>query len=351
MSLETALVDHRNSDGGGLNGGSGVGVTAVDSKTRPSKILLNNKFTDFAKTRTGELAAKTINIKSAVARDGQPDTRRYDHLRSGTSSSSSSSSLCGCCCSRKCACVMCVFAFVFLDVFLNAFFVTYSFTSAPRIGGRESENPANHYDIRLSLVDIWLIAIVRDFVLLAAVSAVAIRHQAVYRVVKFIHRSYLSAFLCLLMYGFAMAKMLLHADKRPQTDQTNMSMLIWNIFAAFAFFISFYMLALLKVKKASYSKTDLDGGDVGENGGEEDAFIETLKETNKKRTSLIRIFRYSGPDLPIIAVGTFFLITGAVADAFVPYYTGQVLDSIMVQRNFEHFKSQVIWFIGVNFLR
>ena len=78
---------------------------------------------------------------------------------------------------------------------------------------------------------------------------------------------------------------------------------------------------------------------------------ETLKETNKKKSSLMRIFKYSGPDLPIILVGTFFLITGAICEAFVPYYTGQVLDSITVQRNFEHFKHHVILFIGANFLR
>lgn len=55
-----------------------------------------------------------------------------------------------------------------------------------------------------------------------------------------------------------------------------MAMLIWDIFAAFGFFISFYVLALLKIKKANYSKTDVDGGDLAENGVEEDVFIGTL---------------------------------------------------------------------------
>lgn len=65
----------------------------------------------------------------------------------------------------------------------------------------------------------------------------------------------------------------------------------------------------------------------------------------------MRIFKYSGPDLPIILVGSFFLITGAVSEAFIPYYTGQVLDAITVKRNFEDFKNHAILFIGVNFIR
>lgn len=166
---------------------------------------------------------------------------------------------------------MFVFAFTWLDVFLNAFFVTYSFTQEPKLGGRLSQE----YDIRLSLIDIWAVSIVRDLILLLVVIAVIIRHQSVYKFIKFVHRSYLTAFLCLLMYSFAMGKMLLHADRREHPDQTNMGMLMWNIFAAFAFFISFYMMALLKVRKSNYSKTDVDGGDIGENGAavDKDAFI------------------------------------------------------------------------------
>lgn len=75
------------------------------------------------------------------------------------------------------------------------------------------------------------------------------------------------------MYSFSMAKMLLHTDKRQNPDQNNMIMFIWDIAASFLFFISFYMLALLKLKKSNYQKTDVDGGDLGDNAGEEDIFI------------------------------------------------------------------------------
>ncbi len=48
-------------------------------------------------------------------------------------------------------------------------------------------------------------------------------------------------------------------------------------------------------------------------------------------------------------MGFFFLIN--LAEAFVPYYTGQTLDSILVQQNFSSFKSNVVYFILAHFMR
>ena len=90
---------------------------------------------------------------------------------------------------------------------------------------------------------------------------------------------------------------------------------------------------------------------MGENAGEEDIFKETLKETQKNRSSLFRLFKYSKADWNLILIGSVFLLVGAIFEAFVPYYTGQVLDSITVQKNFEHFRHNAIFFIAAHFSR
>ena len=66
--------------------------------------------------------------------------------------------------------------------------------------------------------------------------------------------------------------MLLHSDTQ-QVKQSSMLMFIWNVAAGFLFFISWYMLRLLNHKQLNYRKTDVDGGDLGENANEEDIFI------------------------------------------------------------------------------
>lgn len=170
------------------------------------------------------------------------------------------------CCSRKCFCVGLIAVFISMDILVNLFFVTESFKKTPDF---------SNYHINSSLIDVWFISMARDLVLFVVVTFVAIRHKFISGFVKFVHKKYISAFLCLMMYSFAMIKMLLHSDTR-QVKQNNMFMLMWNVFAGFLFFISWYMLRLLKHKQSNYRKTDIDGGDLDENGNEEDIFIGNL---------------------------------------------------------------------------
>lgn len=162
-----------------------------------------------------------------------------------------------------------------------------------------------------------MISVVRDCVLFLILLTVAIKHSLVYGLIRFVHKKYVSGFLCLIMYSYAMLKMLLHSDQafidNRASDNTSMLMFLWNIISAFMFFIVWYMLALLKLKECNYQKTNIDGGDMeGEAEAEEDIFLETLKETKKKRSSLLRLFRYSGPDWHFILIGTVFLIAGSI---------------------------------------
>jgi hypothetical protein len=124
---------------------------------------------------------------------------------------------------------------------------------------------------------------------------------------------------------------------------------VWNIIAAFLYFISLYMLSHLKI--FDYKKTNVDGSEPENGGDEADIFLDTIKQTQRKRVSLFRLFSYSRADWLYILIGTVFLLGGSLAEAFVPYYTGQTLDSILVQQNFNFFKTNVGFFMLANFLR
>nr|UOU03331.1 ATP-binding cassette subfamily B9 [Brachionus rubens] len=247
---------------------------------------------------------------------------------------------------KKLICLLLLTIFVFFDIFLNVFFVTKSFTKPPWL----SESVQYQYEFTTSLIDLWAVSLARDLFFIIIILWTIIRHQFIHQFIKFIHSKYISPFLCLLMYSFAMLKMLFYADQRVKRDPNNMSMYLWNIFAGFMFFISVYMLALLKPKQLdSYQKTTVDGGDPGEANQEEDILIETLNEANKKSSSLFRLFKYSKSDIHLIIVASVFLIAGAICEAFVPYYTGQVLDTITVHQDFTKFRTNAIFFIAANF--
>nr|QNH67875.1 ATP-binding cassette transporter subfamily B member 9 [Brachionus rotundiformis] len=247
---------------------------------------------------------------------------------------------------KKFMCVTLSLAFIPIDLLLNAFYVTKSFKQGLWL----SEEHPGKYVFATSLIDLWIVSLLRDIFLTMVVFWTIIQHQKAHSFIKFVHQRYIGAFFCLLMYSFAMIKMLFYADQRSDRDKNHMLMCLWNIFAGFSFFIIVYMFALVKPKQTdSYQKTNVDGGDPGDNPQEDDILIETLNEANKKRSSLFRLFKYSKSDLHLILIASFFLLTGAVCEAFVPYYTGQVLDTITVQKNFDTFKKNAILFIAANF--
>ncbi len=244
------------------------------------------------------------------------------------------------CCTKRFNCTLFILMYLCSDLTLNLLFVTNLLKRLPSFDG---------FDVRSSLIDVWIISLLRDVILLTILFLFVIKHNFIFSFIKWVHNHYLSAFLCLMQYSFVMIKMLLHADQR-EPDRSTMIFLIWNIAASILFFISWYAMALIKPKECNYSKTDVDGGDLGENAHEEDIFIETLKETQKKRSSLFRLFKYSKKDIHYILIGTFFLLVGSICEAFVPYYTGQVLDSIIVKKDFTDFKKNAILFIGAHFI-
>ncbi|CAF0729488.1 unnamed protein product [Brachionus calyciflorus] len=246
---------------------------------------------------------------------------------------------------KKLMCLILLTLYVTFDAFFNLVFTTKSFKQTPWL------SMLNKYNFTTSLIDLWIVSILRDIFLTCVILMTIIRHHVTHRFIKYIHTRYLGATLCLLMYSFAMIKMLFYSDGRKDTDVNNMFMYVWNIFSGFMFFISVYLLALLKPKFSdNYQKATVDGGDPNEVPQEEDILIETINEANKKRSSLFRLFKYSKADLHLILIACFFLIIGAICEAFVPYYTGQVLDTITVHKNFTTFKKNIILFIAANFL-
>ena len=282
-------------------------------------------------------------------------------------------------CSKKCAILTFSFLYLALDVFINQCLITNFFTdlkhfilvipAEERSSNNGNNNSNNTTDSRMGyrdlLLDQWLIANIRDLFLFIILLIVLINHHLCYKFLKFLHHKYINALLCLLMYSYAMIKLLLHADDR-KTLRTNVFILIWNIIAAFLYFISLYMLSLLKV--FDYKKTNVDGSEPENGGDEADIFLDTIKQTQRKRVSLFRLFSYSKADWLYILIGTVFLLGGSLgkkifiiltinkryffqAEAFVPYYTGQTLDSILVQQNFNNFKTNVGFFMLANFLR
>ncbi|KAK3589119.1 hypothetical protein CHS0354_017085 [Potamilus streckersoni] len=61
-----------------------------------------------------------------------------------------------------------------------------------------------------------------------------------------------------------------------------------------------------------------------------------------KKTTILRLLSYSKPDTTLLIVAFFFLTAAAVGEIFVPFYTGKVVDGIVIDKSEGEFTNAII---------
>jgi hypothetical protein len=189
-------------------------------------------------------------------------SKTSEHLKSSKSSSSSKPKLLNSYIRRKLLVTCLIFMYLIGDNLINIIFVTHSFTKLPSF--------VSDYNVSSSLIDIWLISLVKCTFLFVFTLLVIVRHSLVFKFIRFIHLKYISLVLCLAIYSFAIVKMLLHAETRL-IEAKCMAMFIWNFISSFLFYACWYMLKLLKLR--TINRGSKKEGDGNEEDLEKSAFL------------------------------------------------------------------------------
>lgn len=63
-----------------------------------------------------------------------------------------------------------------------------------------------------------------------------------------------------------------------------------------------------------------------------------------------RLLSLSKSDLPYISVAFIFLVSASVGEMFIPYYTGQVIDSIAIEKDKAKFRRSIVIMVAVSFM-
>lgn len=66
------------------------------------------------------------------------------------------------------------------------------------------------------------------------------------------------------------------------------------------------------------------------------------KKENENDISAWRLLSYCKPDIPYISLASFFLLLAATGEIFIPYYTGEVIDSIAIEKNKAKFMTSIL---------
>ncbi|TDH12415.1 hypothetical protein EPR50_G00047010 [Perca flavescens] len=254
--------------------------------------------------------------------------------------------------------VSCTVLYTLLDVVVTT--VIYTHGSHLSI----FRNDALNFNILQSALDLWGTVLLRASLLLGASIGVSWnRKDGPPRVAKL---TTLIVLTCLIVATYALAKMLILSELGPLSHQPwILSLICWTCASSLGVLLLWRLLGRESNSASShYNSSSSSGGGEGasqdtdklmETAGEEEqevGFERRKKEKEeegsqeKEKTSsgatLGRLLLYCRKDGGLLSVAVLFLIISAVCEAFIPYYYGKAIDSIVVDQSMEHFAKPVI---------
>ncbi|XP_063397475.1 ABC-type oligopeptide transporter ABCB9-like [Mytilus trossulus] len=97
----------------------------------------------------------------------------------------------------------------------------------------------------------------------------------------------------------------------------------------------------IEVNNTSINKEDGDEVEREPLIGSSDEQSDQSPKTTAKVT-IFRLFSHSKPDIPFIIMGFIFLTISSTGQIFIPYYTGEVVDSIVIEKSQKKFTQSII---------
>ncbi|KAL7392128.1 hypothetical protein ABVT39_019762 [Epinephelus coioides] len=246
--------------------------------------------------------------------------------------------------------VSCTVLYTLLDVIVTT--VLYTHGSHLNIFTKDTLN----FNILQSALDLWVTVLLRASLLLGASIGVSWNRQdGPQRAAKL---SSLIVFICLIVITYALAKMLMLTELKPLTQQPwFLSLICWTCASSLGVMLLWRMLGKESNSASTSCTSGGEGGSedaeklVGTSGEEEQGVgCERKKKDEesqeKKMTSsgatLGRLLTYCKKDGGLLSVAFLFLLISAVCEAFIPYYYGKAIDSIVVHKSMEYFAKPVI---------
>ncbi|CAH1233036.1 ABCB9 [Branchiostoma lanceolatum] len=192
------------------------------------------------------------------------------------------------------------------------------------------------FSIFTSLLDIWILALLRGCVLFGAVLSV------LYNTRDAVPRIKLSAswvgVLPAAMCAYTFVKLLLFSEKEVKFPHKPWfwGTFVGSIVGCAVFYLNWTILS--RISTQPYRSINSEEG----TDEERERLLESEVKSKSNLSSVKKLFSYSKPVIPYFLAATSFLIGEAVCDIFVPYYTGQVIDGIAkIQTSHEKFRHAI----------
>ncbi|XP_056313828.1 ATP-binding cassette sub-family B member 9 [Danio aesculapii] len=232
--------------------------------------------------------------------------------------------------------VSCNLVFTLVDIVLTT--VLYIHGSRIDIFSDETED----FDIHRSTVDLWGTVLIRVSLLFGASIGVFFNRSDGPRRVS--NLGTLVALICLTNMTYALAKLLMLSEEgNLMYDPWFLSLFSWTCVAAIGVMVSWKILS--QTPNAVSDREDSEDTErlVDETEDESrEKSMKSGKEHPHSGATIGRLLSYCKKDSSLLSIAFFFLLLSAVCEAFIPYYTGQAIDGIVIQKSMDHFAKPMI---------
>uniref|UniRef100_A0A8C7VLU2 ABC-type oligopeptide transporter ABCB9 n=1 Tax=Oncorhynchus mykiss TaxID=8022 RepID=A0A8C7VLU2_ONCMY len=206
--------------------------------------------------------------------------------------------------------VSCILLFILVDVIVTT--VLYLHGCQTAIFTEDVQN----FDILHSVLDLWGTMLVRVCLLLGA--SIGVLWNRVDGPCRVSALGTLTLLICLTVSTYALAKLLMLSEQGDLAHQPwFLSLFSWTCVSVLGTVLLWRLL-----------------GRVDEQKGTED-------QKNSGAT-LGRLLSYCSKYAGLLSVAFLFLLISAVCEAFIPYYTGQAIDGIVIHKSMEYFTKPLI---------
>uniref|UniRef100_A0A8C7D681 ABC-type oligopeptide transporter ABCB9 n=1 Tax=Oncorhynchus kisutch TaxID=8019 RepID=A0A8C7D681_ONCKI len=203
--------------------------------------------------------------------------------------------------------VSCILLFILVDVIVTT--VLYLHGCQTAIFTEDVQN----FDILHSVLDLWGTMLVRVCLLLGA--SIGVLWNRVDGPCRVSALGTLTLLICLTVSTYALAKLLMLSEQGDLAHQPwFLSLFSWTCVSVLGTVLLWRLLGREQQKHGE----------------------------KKRRATLGRLLSYCSKYAGLLSVAFLFLLISAVCEAFIPYYTGQAIDGIVIHKSMEYFTKPLI---------
>ncbi|KAJ8379295.1 hypothetical protein SKAU_G00000730 [Synaphobranchus kaupii] len=244
---------------------------------------------------------------------------------------------------RTAAAVGCNLLFILMDIVVTT--VLYVRGSHPAVFAKDMQD----FDVFSSVFDLWGILLVRVSLLLGA--SIGVSRNSVDGPQRVMALGPLCDLLCLVVMTYAVVKLLMFSEQGSlMYDPWFLSLFSWSCGAAVGTLCLWRVLAWSRNVVADGGRSGESERLVDQAEEEDEEDEEAVGENKRKRVTerphsgatVGRLLSYCRKDAGLLAVAFLFLLLSAVCEAFIPYYTGQAIDGIVIHKSMEYFTKPMV---------